>query len=174
VNLEFEILKEHSKAQTLKIAKYIGSDAQRFADLMNHFLNGSYTVTQRAAWIIHHSTKNDPSLIVPYIQSMIENLKKPVHDAVKRNTMRAFQFIEIPEELMGITTEACFNLLGSKNEPVAIKVFSMTVLFNICQKEPDLKNELKMYIEEQLPYSSAAFKSRGSKILKALNKIRTA
>jgi len=33
----------------------------------------------------------------------------------------------------------------------------MTVLLNIVKKEPDLKKELKILIEDQLPYASAGF-----------------
>jgi hypothetical protein len=47
----------------------------------------------------------------------------------------------------------------------------MTVLFNIVKKYPELKDELKMSIEDQLPYGSAGFKSRGRRILKSLEKI---
>ena len=47
----------------------------------------------------------------------------------------------------------------------------MQVLYNVCQKEPDLANELKIVIEEFLPHGTAGFKSRGGKILKKLNKL---
>jgi hypothetical protein len=49
-----------------------------------------------------------------------------------------------------------------------VKVFGMTVLANLCEKLPELKNELRIIIEDQMPYGSAGFKSRGSKILKKL------
>ena len=52
MNLLNEILKEHSKAQILKIVKYVGSDQLRFDELIKLFLNGPYRVTQRAGWPI--------------------------------------------------------------------------------------------------------------------------
>ncbi len=44
----------------------------------------------------------------------------------------------------------------------------MTVLEKICRKIPELKPELRLIIEEQLPHGSAAFKNRGNRILKRL------
>ena len=46
----------------------------------------------------------------------------------------------------------------------------MTVLYNITLKIPELADELKIIIEDQMPYGSAGFKSRGKKILKGLQK----
>ena len=73
--------------------------------------------------------------------------------------------------MLGKAANSCFYLLANPNQPVAIQAFSMTVLLNICKKEPDLKNELKILIEDQLEYSKPAFKSRGKKTLIELQKL---
>ncbi len=78
------------------------------------------------------------------------------------------QNIEIPNKLQGLAATVCFQLLASQQEPVAVKVFSMTVLANITKVEPDLKDELRVLINEQMELESAAFKSRGNRILKML------
>lgn len=166
MNLRNEILKEHSKRQTLKIAKFIGNDETKFKTLMHLFFNDEYRVVQRAAWVVNICTEAHPGLIEPYLNKMLDYLRKPVHDAVKRNTVRIFQFVDIPKKLIGKTVTICFELLQSKNESVAVKVFSMSVLGRIVQNEPELKNELRLIIEEQLPYSTAGFLSRAKKILK--------
>lgn len=168
--LEKEILKEHSKKQTLKIVKYIGNDQERFNELLKLFLEGSNTVTQRASWVVSYCAEQKPQMIRTHLKKIITNLKNPVHAAVKRNTLRLLQHTELPKSLLGETTNICFNLLSSTNEPVAVKVFSMTILYNITQREPDLQNELKIIIEDQLPFASPAFRSRGNKTLALLNK----
>ena len=101
-------------------------------------------------------------------QKQILNLKNPVIDAVKRNTIRTLQDIYIPDHLLGEATDILFNIMMDRNEPIANKVFTMTTLYNICKREPDLANELKIIIEDQMPYGSAGFKSRGLKTLKKL------
>jgi hypothetical protein len=170
MDLEKEILKEHSKNQTLKIVRYIGDDPDRFSSLIHLFLNGSDVVTQRASWIVSYCVDAHPALIQPHLNAVIKNLQKPVHHAVKRHTLRVLENIEIPKKFYGILADLCFKFLTSSTEPVAVKAFSMTVLYHITEKEPDLKNELKVIIEDQMPYSSPAFLSRGKKILASLNK----
>ena len=54
------------------------------------------------------------------------------------------------------------------DEPIAVKVFAMTVAANICKHEPELKNELQLVIEDQLENASAGFRARAKKVFKQL------
>ncbi len=108
----------------------------------------------------------NPQLTQSYLQRLIKNLQGDIHVAVKRNTVRVLQYIDIPEKLRGMAATVCFDLIQSGNEPVAVKAFSMTVLANICKHEPELADELKLIIEDQLPFASAGFKARAKKILR--------
>ena len=172
MDLRKQLLKTHSKENTALIVEYVGTDAKRFDALMKLFLYDEYRVIQRAAWVVGNLCKAHAALATPYLPEMVEHLKKPgIHDAVKRNTLRFMQDIDMPESLWGELAEICFQYLTSMEEAVAIKVFAMTVLFNIVKEVPELKEELQYAIEDQLPYGSAGFKSRGNKILKALQKI---
>lgn len=171
MNLEKALLAEHSRVQAEKIAKYINKDSARFKTLMDVFFSNKYILTQRAAWVMSICVRKHPGLITPFLKKMIYNLEKPVHDAVKRNTVRILQEIDIPDKLIGKTADSCFALLTKPSEAIAIKAFSMTVLLNITKKEPDLKNELRIIIEDQMPYAKAAFLSRGKKTLKELEKL---
>ncbi len=166
------ILKEHSKNQALKIANYVGSDKVRFRELMNVFLEGEYRITQRAAWPLGFCGQNYPELLLPYTEKFIHKLKeKNIHDAVKRNILRVWQGIPIPEKYAGEIFGICYDFLRDTEEPIAIKVFSMTVMLNICKKHPVLKNELKILVEDMIPYGGPAIISRGRKVLKSLQKI---
>lgn len=168
MNLHEEFLKEHSRNHALQIASFIGNDSEKFAELMKLFLNSSYRLNQRSSMTVSLCVERNPKLFNPFIEPVLLNLKGKVPDAVVRNTLRILQFVDIPEENAGLAADICFSFLESSKTPVAIKVFSMTVLFNIAKKEPDLKNELKMLVEDQLPYASAGFKNRGKKILKSI------
>ncbi len=170
MDIEAALLNEHSKANTLFIANHIGNDKKKFRKLMKIFSGNNLRATQGAAWVLSMCCDRNPELIIPYLNELVLNLKKEIPVAVKRNTVRILQQVDIPEELYGETVDICFNLLNDSNEPIAVKVFSMTVLFNIIQFIPELKNELRICIEDQMPYGSAGFKSRGKKILRSLNK----
>lgn len=169
MNLEEQLLSEHSKRNTNFIASYIKADPNRFKDLMNLFFLGSYRVVQRAAWVMSECVDKNPELINIYWGKLIRNLKKKdVHDAVKRNTLKILENIEIPAKYQGELISVCFDFLCDKKEPVAVKVFAMSVLFKLTTQEPDLQKELRIIIEDQMPFGSPGFKSRGSKILKKL------
>lgn len=169
MNILKELQKDFNKSTCDRIVAYIGDDPKRFSNLVDAFLNSEYRINQRAAWPLSYSVKKHPELIKPHLKKVITNLKKPkIHDAVKRNTVRFLQFIEIPRSLHGITLDHCFKLLQDKKEPIAIKVFSMSVLANLAKEYPELKGELIATIEDQMPYGSAGFIARGKKVLKQL------
>jgi hypothetical protein len=171
MNIREALLEEHSKKQTAKITRYIGSDKKRFAQLIKLFLEDEYRVVQRAAWVLSYCAENDPGLVKPYLEKLLNNLDNTgLHDAVKRNTLRIFEVIDAPAKLQGKLVDLCFRTLAGQ-EPIAMKAYSITILLNICKKEPDLKNELRLMIEGLMPYGSAAVKVRGRKALKELEKI---
>ncbi len=169
-DLEKEILKEHSKRQTMKITRWVGGDEKRFSQLMHLFFQDNRTVVQRSAWIISTCADNHPSLITPWLKKLIQKIKVPgVHNAVPRNILRILQFVDIPRSLQGDVANICFDFLSSKDTPIAIKAFSMYVLANIADHEPDLKKELRIVVEQMLPYGSGGIISCGRKVLKRIS-----
>ncbi|HEY5749370.1 MAG TPA: hypothetical protein VIU12_25055 [Chryseolinea sp.] len=103
------------------------------------------------------------------MKPLLDFLNKPgIHDAVKRNTLRLLQYSELPKRLHGRVADLCFQYLQSKREPIAVKAFSLTVLQRIVEVQPELGSELKIIIEDQLPYASPAFRSRAMKVLKTI------
>lgn len=169
MNLRAEILKEHSKQQTNRIIKWIGKDQKKFDELVSLFLKGEYRVTQRAGWPLSNIAIEHPALISKHLKKLLLNMQQPgLHNAVLRNTLRLLQFVKIPKSLQGHAAETCFQLFTDKKQPVAVHVFSMSVLGNLCMDYPELKQELKLCIEEQLPYASAGFRSRARKVMKQI------
>ena len=170
MELRKAILKEHSKAQCLKIGNWIGANQFRFDELFNLFLNDEYRVVQRAAWPLSFCVIKYPTLIKKHFPKLLKNLSRPgLYDAVKRNTVRLLQFVIIPEKHHGEVMNICFNYISSPGEAVAVKAFSLTVLQNLANKYPAIRNELKLVIEERWDFETVAFKSRARKILKEIS-----
>jgi hypothetical protein len=164
-----EIEKEHSKTQCEKIVRYVGGDKERFAELMQLFVQGGYRVTQRAGWPLSICVEKHPALITPYFKQILPLLEKPgVHNAVVRNIVRLLQYVAIPKRYHGQVMNYCFDFVADHETAPAIKAFSLTILENLSKDYPDIKPELKLVIEERWPYETAAFKSRAKKILKKL------
>jgi len=170
MNIRAELLKEHSKEQANKISDYACTSKKTFDELMQCFLDKQYRVAQRAAWSVSIAAQKKPEIIQPYISTLVAQLQnKEVHDAVIRNSVRILQQVEIPEILHGEVMNACFQFIETPATPAAIKAFSLTTLFNLSKLYPEIKPELKLIIEELWDTETAAFKSRGKKILSELN-----
>lgn len=171
MNIRESLLEEHSKSQAQKIAVWIGDQPERFAELIRLMLEDEYRVSQRAAWVVTHCLDQYPQLIEPHLEKLVYNMRQAgQHDAIRRNTLRALQFVDIPEPLWGEVADIAFQLLVDPKEPVAIRVFAMTVIWNICQHVPELQQELKLIIEDQWDHASAGFRSRGKRILREMEK----
>lgn len=165
INLEEELLKEHSRVQAQKIVNFILQNPQAFPELMNIFFCGEYRLVQRASWPVSLLAQEQPHLFDGYMEKIILNLKNPVPDAVKRNSTKVLMLLQIPEDLVGVTVDIMFNFLLDKKEPVAVKANAISIIFQLCKNEPEIIKELRIIIEDQLPYSTPAFSSRAKKIL---------
>lgn len=167
-SLDEMLLLGQPKQSAQNVVRYVGEDDTRFSVLMDLLFGKDNRLVQRAAHAISHCIDANPALIQPYITKLIDNLGNDPDVAVRRNTLRILQSQQIPESHQGTLYEICFKYLTSSSEPIAVKAFSMTVLSNLADLYPDLKNELIPIIKDLISTGSAGIKSRGRKVLKAL------
>lgn len=165
-DIEKEILKEHSKRNTMRIARWIGRDEKRFSRLMTVFLSNDSLLVQRTSWIMSLCIEHAPVLALPWIPKMIKRCTgKDVHDSVQRNVMRSLQFVDVPKHYRGVVVNTAFTILQSAHGSIAAKAFAMTVIAAIVRHEPDLKNELLIVLDEILANpSSAGIRSRALRV----------
>ncbi len=166
MDIKSALLKEHSKKQCNQIVNYISDDKKRFEELMEIFFKGEYRLTQRAAWPMSYCVRKHPGLIRPYFKRLLDNLnKKNLHDAIRRNTVRLLQDVDIPKQFHGRVMNLCFDFIASNDTAVAIKAFSLTILENLSKQYPDIIPELKLIIQERWEHETAAFRTRAKKII---------
>lgn len=169
MNIKEALLQEHSKKQMLKIVAYIGNDKNLFAELITLMLTAEYRVAQRAAWPVSHCIENNADLIKPWFSKMIKKLgEKNIHNAIKRNTLRALENTDIPEKYCGPLYDISYTFLHDLNEPIAVRVFALSVLANISKKYPELKTEVTHNAESLLHCGIPALESRSKNVLKQL------
>lgn len=119
----------------------------------------------RAAWMADKIHEKNPGIIVPFIEKMIAKLDDNLSQGSKRHFLKLLSLHEIPEKHFGFLVDFCFAALGSAKEPPAIRVHAMQILYNISEKEIDLKPELLAVIEHEMEFhGTAGIKSRGSKL----------
>jgi len=161
MNICEALLEVHSKAQAEKIAAYVGDDSERFAELIKLLLGPVYRLSQRAAWPVSYCIERRPELIKPYFNVLIKQLERDdTHAAVRRNVARLFQFVEVPKRYHGRLFDACYNLLDDANQPVAVRVFSMTVAAKLAKDSPELLDELQLVAAKHPSLMTPGMKSR--------------
>ncbi len=160
------------RGKLTQIADYVGSNEALFKQLVDIYLAGPFRITHRAAIPIEACLAQNELLIRPYLTRLISALDTPgTTNAFKRNTIRMFQNISIPRRVQGRVLDICFRFLQDKHEPIAVKVFSMTVISKLSVDKPELQRELKLILEAQLPYAGPAFRSRAARVFKDLERV---
>lgn len=160
-----------NKADAQKLSDKIISGQAHISELMDLFFSEDLRICQKASWPLTIIADERPDLLLPYMKRMIDHLDRPHHDAVVRNTVRAWQVMHIPEEYEGDIYDRCFTYLADPQYAVAIRVFSMTVCANIAMRHPSLAQEVIPVIEDHWDHSTAAWRGRGKKELKRLRNI---
>lgn len=153
------------------IVKEIGNNPEYFSVLIKIALYSKEHVSWRAAYMVDKVCENYPELILPYIEDIIQQIKVEKHAGKKRHFLRQISLNPIPETHFGFLVDYCLNATSSAKERPAVRVHAMQILYNISEKEPDLKPEILAVIEHEIEYhSTAGIRSRGSKLVKKLRK----
>ncbi|UYZ60653.1 hypothetical protein [Hymenobacter latericus] len=175
MNLQDELLREHSRQQYQLLTAYIGADETRFAELMRLLFAGPRRLTQMAAGLLGHCAEAEAALLMPHLGALLQFCQQPnLPDAVLRNTMRALQFAPVPPGLQAQAFDVCLRALSHQATPVATQTFALTAATRLCEQHPALAQELLHALEPLLPQARAALRSRAQKELPKLRRLRLA
>jgi hypothetical protein len=166
MELRKQLLQAHSKENCNYIVSWVGSNQKRFDELFALFMSDESPLVQTSSWPLSYCVEAYPDLIQKHFASLLKNIKRQHnHDAVKRHTLRMLQFVEIPKKYQGEVMSMCFDFIQNFAEKPGTKVFSLTLLEKLAKLYPEIKAELRLIIETQMPHESAGFKSRAKKML---------
>ncbi len=166
MNFAEELMKHRTAKHRDMIVQYVGKNPVHFKSILDLMLNSAeQKLREYAAWPISHIGYNHPNLALPHCATLIETLYKEDHPAIHRAALRILQKLEIPEDLQGKAFDICYKLLNDVKRPVATRMFSMKVLYNIAKDEPELLEELKAVIRDYYEHGSPGFKSQARRIL---------
>jgi len=164
MRLDEQLLVEMSRRNTEMIARYIGNDPKLFKEVVDLVFAGKQPLALRASWVLSVVTDKYPGLLEPYITEIISSLEKFDHPGIRRNLLRYIASNNVPEEEDGLIYDICCRYILSRSEPPANKVHAMQIVFNIAQKEPELKREVRLVFEGLKDHESVAINSRLRKL----------
>jgi 8-oxo-dGTP diphosphatase len=128
----------------------------------------------RASWTLSKVCDRFPELIIPYLSRIVEIFNTIDNESVLRSFLRIISISDIDKidrNQHGVLADFCFNSLKSGFSAIAVKVFSMEILYRLSLLYPELANELSASVIILLEDGSAAITSRGRMILKKLSEM---
>lgn len=151
------------------VTEAVGNNLQHFKEVMDIALNDIPKISSRAGRVVLLCSIKYPDLLISVLDEVIGKIPELKNHGALRTLLKVLTTIDISDHKhLSILLENCFKFLTDNDYPVAIKIYSMEILFRICTIEPDLKYELISVIEDQVPKNSNSFKAKARHILKEL------
>ena len=171
--MELEHLLFDSTRRTAGIAvNIIGKDPKLFKRMLDFALEDKDPFALRAARVVNIVTSKYPWLIQPYLKNLVLQLKEFKSIGLKRGIAKTLAegSFDYDEETFGMLVDTCFFWFNHSSEEIAVRIYALEIVFKASGKYPEIKPELVSSIENEIPRSSAAIKSRGKRLLKILNR----
>ena len=168
--IEEFLLNSLSKVSTMQAAKAWMDNKEIYGILWKIINENKKFVSWRAAWLFEHMAFEKPNKSISFLDDIINSLPYFKYNGQKRHMLKVIQLYEFSEEQKGKLLNICFGFLMSKNEPVAVKMHSINILYKISLSLPDIKPELVSSIKYNLPDATSGFKNAAKKILVKIQK----
>ncbi|HRZ75725.1 MAG TPA: hypothetical protein P5248_00035 [Bacteroidales bacterium] len=127
-------------------------------------------VSSRASRVIESCVQMSPATLSELETEMVRALPCITDAAVRRSLLKIFTTHPLPgdEDSQGLLMDSCFRYLTSAEEPIAVKVYCMDILYLFTAHYPEIAKELMLTLEEMVRRDSSAICFRGNFILKQL------
>jgi 8-oxo-dGTP diphosphatase len=160
---------------SMKEAEWVATSAIEnpaiFLKLYEYSYSSDEKLAFRASWILSKVCDKFPEIIYPYLPQIVETLGKINNESALRSFLRILSFSDLGKvnnHYHGILADFCFNALNSGFSAIAVKAYSMEILYRLSLIYPELANELSASILILIEDGSAGIVSRGRMILKKL------
>jgi 8-oxo-dGTP diphosphatase len=158
-----------------KEAEWLAESAIENGEILRKLLEFSYSKDKklafRASWTLSKVFDKYPELMGSDIQRMIGSLESLDNESVQRSFLRIISMSDLnslSQKLHGILADHCFKMLKSGFSAIAIKAYSMEIIYRLALIYPELANELSSTINMLQGEGSAGILARGHIILKKL------
>jgi 8-oxo-dGTP diphosphatase len=145
-----------------------------FSKLLEYSFSKEQKLAFRASWTVSKVCDQFPELIRPHISQIVDSLPKVDNESVQRSFLRIITQCNISElttRQHGVLADHCFTMLKSGFSAIAVKAYSMEILYNLSLIYPELANELSTSINILMEDASAGILARGRMILKKIGEI---
>lgn len=165
-----EYLYDSSKILVVKNAELADNNPEILDFFLEAAFSGQAKYSQRAVRVIVFLLEKLPEKYSHLCPLILDELEKQSDESVIFSLLKVFTFCPLPEEEeeLGALLNLAFNYIETNVNKIAIKVYSIDILYRISQKYPELKNEVLQTIKKYKYNSSMAYISRANKAIKKL------
>jgi 8-oxo-dGTP diphosphatase len=163
---------------SLKEVDWVATSAIENPVIFRKLLEYSYSKDRklafRASWTLTKVCDKFPELILPHLSDLVESLPMIDNESVQRSFLRMISLSDsgkLSSRNHGILADHCFTMLRSGFSAIAIKAYSMDILYNLSVIYPELGNELSTTVRILMEDGSAGIKAKGKSILKKISLI---
>jgi 8-oxo-dGTP diphosphatase len=156
-------------------AEWVAESAIGNSEILRKLLEYSFSddrkLAFRASWTLTKVYDKYPEIIKPHLLLAIEALDKLDNESVQRSFLRIISMSDlrmVSSRHHGILADHSFRMLKSGFSAIAIKAYSMEIIFKLALIYPELANELSATISMLQGEGSAGILARGHLILKKL------
>ncbi|OFY64880.1 MAG: hypothetical protein A2V64_04190 [Bacteroidetes bacterium RBG_13_43_22] len=157
------------------VAASAGENPVLFQKLLDYSYSPDRKLAFRASWTLSKVCDKYPELIYPHLEKITEELNGIDNESTQRSFLRILSLTDlqkISERHHGILAEHCFKALNSGFSAIAIKAYSMEIIYKLALIYPGLANELAITINMlQGEVSAAGIVARGRIIMKRIAEI---
>lgn len=170
MEIRARLLASGEKTVAREIAIFVSNNPEHLPLVIDCFVDENKRLCQRTLWVILYIGEANPHLLDDYLPKLIQHLPIAKSDTQVRNILRLFELLDIPEndELEGYLYEYANERFCDPNCATAIRVFSLTVLYKVGLRYPELQPELITAIELYQNHGTVGFKHRCKVILSKL------
>ena len=161
---------------SMREVNWVAASAGENPAIFNKLLEFSFSENKKLAfhssWTLTKVCDKYPQLIVPHLGLIIESLVRLDNESTERSFLRIISLTameNVSPKHHGILADHCFRALNSQFSDIAIKAYSMEILYNLTLLYPEFANELALSIGMLQVGGSAGILSRGRAIIRKLS-----
>jgi hypothetical protein len=163
------IVNNLSRTTKTMAVDYVVANPEKMDLLWNWLNNAKDPLKWRSAWVFEEACLLHRNLLEKFKLPVAQLYPTLKHVPLRRMIGHLVSEIDIPEDFESDILEVALSWLQDPNQPAAVRVHCMTIVYNLSKKYPELQQELKEILHYCYDMGSAGFRNRAGKILKKIN-----
>lgn len=136
-------------AELRSVARLVESGAYRPEELVHIFQQEHPPLKIKAVRVLDELARGGKVDLKPFLSKILRTWQHETDQAgIHRAVLNILCLQGVPEKEEGMVMAVCFELLANPSTPVAVVVLAIKVLSKLCQKYPEIRQELQLRIED--------------------------